>query len=521
MASRLSPLTRHLTGAGFAVFFVTLSLAVAAGALFHLNRTFETVLATQRNIAILQARAAEDYLTHSLGVIDLTLQHLVESQIDPTRELSRAVRHAPYLRSLSLLDEEGRVIASSNPANVGTWLNLEGVLPPLAMPGEVMRFGAVREGRDLVDSHPIGTSGTDPAARTFFTALRTLPWQTGEARLVAAINTDYYVNHFDHSVNHQQGIVEVFLQNAILLLSTDGRRRPGLLDTEALPFRSGILPEQEIGSSLDAPLDGEETLAAFRASRRYPLVVVMYIPRQTALVEWRKDRDSVLQFVLPTLVVLILLGALTLNQWRRSIAERRLAQAAARESQELRERVREKEIIQEHLQKLALLDPLTGLYNRRYLNETASLELAQAREQGNPLSLVILDIDHFKQVNDRYGHPAGDQMLVALADLLRAHTRPADILCRTGGEEFLLLLNKMPLEAAVGRAETLRQAFAQLAVPCGDQRIQATLSLGIASYPNHADYLDGLIQLADEALYLAKRGGRNRVEVARTVAGDR
>ena len=522
MSPSLAALGRQASGAGFIVFVLTLFLSIGVGAALHLNRTYDTVLETQQALAALQARAAEDYLTQTLGVIDLTLRGLIEGdRPDPGPELRRALRNAPYLRSLSVADAEGQILFSTTAANLGVWINLADLLPLLEAGTHQLRLSAPRAGRDLHDSHPIATSGADPASRTFFSAIKPLAWQGRAAYLVAAVNSDFFINHYVHNVEAQRGQVEVFRYDAILMFSTDERRRPGLLDPGALPFQAGIPPEREIGESPAARLDSQPTLAAYRASRHYPMVAVMHIPIAQALTTWRQDRDSVLQFVVPTLTILFLLGGAALYQWRRSALEYRRAEQARRESRELQQRIQEKDLLHDQLQQLALLDPLTGLHNRRYLDETAGQALDQARTRGTPLTLLILDIDHFKQVNDRYGHPAGDQMLVALADLLRAHTRPADILCRTGGEEFLLLLNKMPLEAAVGRAETLRQAFAQLAVPCGDQRIQATLSLGIASYPHHADYLDGLIQLADEALYLAKRGGRNRVEVARTVAGDR
>ena len=515
MPLSLTAIRRQASGVGFLVFVLTLLLSIGVGAALHLNRTYDTVLETQQALAALQARAAEDYLTQTLGLIDLTLESLLESNSpDPGPELARALRHAPYLRSLSLADAEGLILFSTTPANRGAWVNLADLLPPLGAGTNRLRFSAPRVGRDLHDSHPIAASGADPTSLTFFTTLKPLVWQGQQAYLVAAVNSDFFITHYAHNVATQQGQVEIFRYDAILMFSTDEQRRPGLLDPGALPFQSGIPPEQEIGESPATWRDTRPTLAAYRASRHFPLVAVMHIPITQALTTWRQDRDSVLQFVVPTLTILALLGGAALYQWRRSALERRRAEQASCESQELRQRIQEKDILHNQLQRLALLDPLTGLYNRRYLDQTAGQVLDQARTRGTPLTLLILDVDHFKRVNDTYGHAAGDQLLVALADLLRTHTRSADSVCRTGGEEFLLLLPQLPLDHAIERADQLRLAFAAMSLRCGDRTLQATLSVGLANFPAHADRLETLMQLADAALYAAKRGGRNRVAVA-------
>lgn len=174
-------------------------------------------------------------------------------------------------------------------------------------------------------------------------------------------------------------------------------------------------------------------------------------------------------------------------------------------------RLRESET---RLQQQAIRDGLTGLFNRRYLDETLELEIAQARRQGHPLSVVMLDLDHFKQVNDTYGHPAGDEVLKALGAMLREDSREGDILCRYGGEEFCLVFPNMPLAAAVTRADLWRQKFAAQTIRFGDFSMQVTFSAGVASYPEHGVHRDELIERADAALYRAKHQGRNRVEAA-------
>jgi diguanylate cyclase len=159
----------------------------------------------------------------------------------------------------------------------------------------------------------------------------------------------------------------------------------------------------------------------------------------------------------------------------------------------------------------ALTDPLTGLYNRRYLWEFLRREWVRARRRGQPLSVIMLDLDHFKRINDSFGHQAGDYVLAAVAGLLRNQIRASDIVCRYGGEEFALVLPEASRESVRQRAEEIRSAIKQL-----DLRHQGvalgriTASLGIAQFPNHADGPDALMTAADAALYEAKSTGRDR-----------
>jgi diguanylate cyclase (GGDEF)-like protein/PAS domain S-box-containing protein len=180
-----------------------------------------------------------------------------------------------------------------------------------------------------------------------------------------------------------------------------------------------------------------------------------------------------------------------------------------------RKRAEEKlRILQAQLREAAIHDPLTGLYNRRYLDETMKRELARAEREGNPISIFMGDIDHFKQLNDTYGHQAGDEILKALGEVLRKHARAGDIPCRYGGEEFVVILPDMPLEAARERAELVRRDFADLRFAFGDNQLDSTISIGISVYPEYGTTADELIGAADQALYEAKQTGRNRVCLA-------
>ena len=198
----------------------------------------------------------------------------------------------------------------------------------------------------------------------------------------------------------------------------------------------------------------------------------------------------------------------------RDNAERRASEAQLRAANDrLRAQLQEIEQLQGALREQAIRDSLTGCFNRRYFDETLERELSRARREGYPLALVILDLDHFKQINDTYGHQAGDEALKELAARLHADIRHEDVLCRYGGEEFVILMPRMPLTVAAERAERWRQSIGEIRVRFGSFELAFTTSAGVAAYPDHARMPDDLMQCADLALYLAKDEGRNRVVV--------
>ncbi|AZN37905.1 diguanylate cyclase [Iodobacter ciconiae] len=169
--------------------------------------------------------------------------------------------------------------------------------------------------------------------------------------------------------------------------------------------------------------------------------------------------------------------------------------------------------LQEKLLEAALRDPLTGLYNRRYLAETLDIMLAQATRNKMPLSAVMIDIDHFKAVNDTYGHPAGDEVLKYLARFLSAQARTSDIICRLGGEEFLILMIGASAENAQLKIDKYREEFSNIKIHHQNDAIQITFSAGISVYPDHTENSKKLLEYADLALYAAKHNGRNQVSI--------
>lgn len=163
---------------------------------------------------------------------------------------------------------------------------------------------------------------------------------------------------------------------------------------------------------------------------------------------------------------------------------------------------------------LSVIDQLTGLHNRRFMNAQLDQLVQRARHGHKPLSLMMTDIDHFKSVNDTHGHQAGDEVLREIADRLRANVRPTDIVCRTGGEEFVVIMPDTPGELACAAAERIRSAVAAeaFAVLGGSRSLRVTVSAGVATLDDRGDTIEGLLHRADTALYRAKTSGRNRVQ---------
>ncbi len=172
------------------------------------------------------------------------------------------------------------------------------------------------------------------------------------------------------------------------------------------------------------------------------------------------------------------------------------------------------QILHAKLQEQSIHDQLTGLYNRHYLQETMAREFAKAIRETAPISLAMIDVDYFKNVNDTFGHPVGDKVLKALAAQLINQSRAEDAVFRYGGEEFLVVLPNTSANTALKRAEQWRASFESSPVAVSSTAIRLTISLGVASFPRHGSTLDEILDAADRALYEAKHQGRNRAVLA-------
>ncbi len=358
------------------------------------------------------------------------------------------------------------------------------------------------------------TSGIDFYGDTLFTSAA----RAREQRAQVAAFRVASLRGWDYAMNHPEEIV------ALILAKYGTRHSREHLLYEAAELRE-LMRLDLVPIGYMNPVRWEQIVRTYRdmgmAAKDSSLDGFLFEPETASLPRW---------WPLPLAGLLALLAAAAFLAWRFRRARNALATEVAErnavlarlgdDEQQLRtaisrleEQIEQTRQLQSKLQELAVRDGLTGLYNRRYLDETLERELARARRDRAPLSLIMLDLDHFKQLNDTHGHQAGDEMLKALASLLTTNVRAEDVVCRYGGEEFVVLLPAMPVEAARDRAEQWREAFEVIKVRCGEITLQGTISLGVAAFPRHGDTAEELTRHCDRALYRAKREGRNRVAV--------
>lgn len=166
------------------------------------------------------------------------------------------------------------------------------------------------------------------------------------------------------------------------------------------------------------------------------------------------------------------------------------------------------------LREQAMTDPLTGLYNRRYFSDALARELSRAKRSGGPVSVMLMDLDFFKKVNDTWGHPAGDAVLKAIGSLIRKSLRGSDIAARQGGEEFAMLMPQTAGAIVAQRAEAMRREVEAMTIQYGTESIRVTASFGVAERGPSTESPADLMKTVDEAMYAAKAAGRNRVSLS-------
>jgi len=214
------------------------------------------------------------------------------------------------------------------------------------------------------------------------------------------------------------------------------------------------------------------------------------------------------------LAVLALENARTYAKAQKEIEFRRATEIQLRNAnQVLKLQIEKIELLQRDLQELAVRDPLTELYNRRYLTEVLELELTHPERSKYSFAILMMDSDHLKGINDKYGHKAGDDFLVQISDVLKDDIRAGDIACRYGGDEFVVVMNNVSMKNAIDRAEELRKTIAEKSIVYRSEGVNISVSVGIALFPGHGRTGEELLQRADLALYEAKRLGKNRVIV--------
>ncbi len=293
---------------GFVAAFVAVVVAATAYTLLRLR---SELIDHQLKMTALQGRALEDYLTQSFHNIDITLQNVLEdSRLQGRREgigevFAAALRHAPYLRSISLLDDDMRIVASSNPRNQGITVVSDDFLPPVAAPSEILRIAPPWTGRDFDTGRP--TTHDKPAAGDALTFLPVLRGAGDGGRpltLLATVNPDYFLGYLSQQIQLPYGTVDVLRYDGTLLLSTHEHERPGSFRGK---FAGG--PGAAASNTAQQTVQGEPTmLNAYRASRHFPFTVVVKRDREAALDEWHKEVRLMLAIVGLSLAMVLLLA---------------------------------------------------------------------------------------------------------------------------------------------------------------------------------------------------------------------
>ncbi|MCD1648693.1 sensor domain-containing diguanylate cyclase [Marinobacter adhaerens] len=204
----------------------------------------------------------------------------------------------------------------------------------------------------------------------------------------------------------------------------------------------------------------------------------------------------------------------------RDITARRNAEVALKNTNESLElQLAENRRLQQQLQEEAIRDPLTNLFNRRYLLESLNRELSRAQREHYPVTLMMVDLDHFKQLNDQHGHAAGDRVLVEFSRLLCHGMRKEDVVCRWGGEEFLIMMPGLSMDDAHQRMTEWRRKNSPMKLTLGALHLVIRFSSGLATAPEHGCNPDDLINATDDALYMAKKAGRDQLQLSRQLEG--
>lgn len=278
------------------------------------------------------------------------------------------------------------------------------------------------------------------------------------------------------------------------IIRLPGEGRHGEVVAMIAELRGQVPREAE--RTLVSPFDGQKRYGSSLRLENHDILATSTLTEAEVLADWEKSLHASVSM---WLILVALLGSAGFTIWR-------LAQGNQRQMGRLRELSRE-------LRTLATTDPLTQIANRRHFDELMRVELERARRNGAPLSLAIIDIDHFKRINDRFGHQTGDQALTGLVGEIQRSLRDTDIFARLGGEEFALLLPHTNVAGAHEFAERIRHLVEVNPIAIeGQPPLMITVSVGVAEWHVGEDDFDPVMGRADQALYDAKANGRNRVE---------
>lgn len=504
-ASKISPLLKSITLSG-----LLLTVVVIGINLWTLREDWrEAVNQAEEmavNLSLSQARQAEDtFLQTELALREVQRElqmQIMAARLDGTA-LSETMRIAqsrlPQLHGLFYYDARGKWIATSmsrTPAGINNsdreyFRYHRAGLRNSVHVGPVIRS---RSSQDLVI--PVSLRVNDSA--NGFAGV-----------LLATIKVDYFRRFYSYYELGARDVLVLMLADSTVLYArpmADSYIGKNLSSSHL--FRNMLANADQGSGQWKAALDGQKRIFGFVRSERYPLIVAAGYDKSALFSRWIKGRVQDVVLSLALLAVILSLSIFLLRQARHTLRYQR-------ELTRLRDELTAANL---SLESLAHSDGLTGVANRRYFDRMLNENLQQARAEGQPLSLILIDIDYFKHYNDTYGHVAGDECLKAVATILKNFAmRKNDLPARYGGEEFALILPRYTPEQTLKLATAIVDTVYQLNIPHRTSELPAkrvTLSAGCATegIGGQQDGRSGLIERADEALYRAKRQGRNRAE---------
>lgn len=498
-------------GLGMGLVLVNLLVLVLSGDSLYLSRQQSELRAQAQTQNI--ANALDQAISRDIGKVDLVLHAAVDElerqladkgldEVSMQVFLGRLEQRLPQVEALRVAQADGRVVLGRGLVQSEgiSWADRD-------------YFALLRDhaGAGLVISRPL----VGRVSKQYIIAF-SRRYNTPDGRFGGVVSAPMPISHFSHTLSQ----FDLGPSGSLILRDADVgliARVPAIPDKAAGQVGNSAVSkefQQLIGSgartatySTAASSDGLERLSTYRRLQEAPMLVVASMAQRDYLAGWALEVYRSVVMAGSFLVVSLLLGAFLLRALRQSEKhQRQLETQLARIS-----------TLKVLLQEQAIRDPLTGSFNRRYLDETLVRDLSRAKREGHTLALALLDLDDFKRTNDTYGHLAGDQVLKVVAALLRKGARQTDTICRFGGEEFLVVLPNMSLDQARQKVEAWRQELAQTVIQFGHTNLQATFSAGVAMYPEHGGGSDALVACADAALYRAKQAGRNRVLCGHTL----
>ena len=421
-------------------------------------------------------QGVEQLLAGLHSMIDLAPSSSTPFAYDIRSHLLDTQQSYPFLMDILIINPKNEIIQWTGPG-----------IPPLVADREYVQFHQRRHHSETYIGPPLLSKVHH---NRWFFAISTADYRLNELEhiTVAIIDLDYLANSFRHmTTDNAYTFLIASEQGQIYLREPEGERFIGSFIKEIPYFL--IKGTRELTMEMRSPLDNINRIFSGQKIDAYPLVTVVSTPIERALWQWR---DSLPLLILGTLLLWFFLGILT---WK---------------------------LYQSQLQQYqcSIRDSLTQLCNRNYFIEQANHELARSQRYQTPITLLMIDLDHFKEVNDHYGHLAGDKVLESFSTLLRDMSRQHDLVGRYAGEEFIILLPETDLEGGHSSAEKILHGCRALDFVQHDLRdLRITCSIGMVSTvivdldqeKQTSFKLSELIRQADQELYHAKEGGRNRV----------